>query len=81
MGLENKAAGEKALRKVRLGLEAGRPGSQVCFSRALVQKLRVARRRLPSGRVALGCFQQMEVVHDAEPCTWSNAGPSGWEST
>lgn len=27
MGLENKAAGEKALKKVRLGLKAGRPSS------------------------------------------------------
>lgn len=36
MGLENKAAGERALRKVRLGLEAGRPSSQVCLSSSLV---------------------------------------------
>lgn len=36
MGLENKAAGEKALKKVRLGPEAGCPSDQVCFSSALV---------------------------------------------
>lgn len=32
MGLENKAAGERALKKVRFGLEGGRPGSEVCFA-------------------------------------------------
>lgn len=36
MGLENRAAGEKALKKVRWGLAAGRPSSQVCFSSAPV---------------------------------------------
>lgn len=72
MGLENKAAGEKALRKVCVGPEAGCPvrfTSQVPLC--------------PGGPVAMpswGAFSRWRRTI-AEPCTWSNPGPSGWEST
>lgn len=65
MGLENKAAGERALRKVRLGNKSFRPASQgpVC--------LEASGCRLPTGHVILGRFQQVEGVHGR-----SNPGPS-----
>lgn len=64
MGLENKAAGERALRKVRLVNKPVRPASQgpVCVGGPWLQRLRVTCCSLPPGHVIVRCCQQVEVM-------------------